>query len=232
MGVLDLIFPEVCVGCGSLGPRVCKRCLKTARPIEKDWCIHCGNEEDTTAPCVHCFGRADTLRILGFWFYEQPVSRAIWSLKYKNDKNIITELFQLASPKALLRLFCLQEQYTNPVFLPIPLHADKEKERGYNQALLIARALEIFTGIPVECSAMRRSKKTQPQARCKSRTERTQNMRGAFEVTRAEALRGRTVLLVDDVTTTGATAQEAAKELRKHRLSAPHLLCLAREKIE
>ncbi len=226
------MFPQVCVGCGSLGPRVCKGCLQRARPIERDWCLTCGNEGETTTPCAHCFGKADSLRVLGFWYYEHVVSRAVWSLKYKSDKRIVTDLIQLTTPQAVSKLFCIQKQYTNPVFVPIPLHSEKEMGRGYNQSLFIARALEIFTGIPVVESAIRRSKKTQPQAHCRSREERLLNTKGAFEVVGAELLRGRTTILVDDVITTGATAKEVASELRKHRLSAPHLVCLAREKIE
>ena len=232
MGLADLVFPAICASCGSLGPKICTNCLKKARPIEKDWCLSCGNEVETVAPCVRCFDTNDKPRVISLWYYETTISRAIWSLKYKSNASIVTDLFHLATPEAIGRVFCGLGQYTNPVFLPIPLHKEKERERGYNQALLIAKALEIFTGVTIEDSAICRVRKTQPQAHCKSRTQRAANIHGAFHMTNPERLRGRTAILVDDVITTGETAQEVVRVLKKHRLSAPQLICLAREKIE
>jgi len=99
---------------------------------------------------------------------------------------------------------------SNLIVVPIPLFPAKERERGFNQAALLAREL----GYPIDESAIRRTRETPPQARARSRRERILQIRGAFEAT-GKNLKGKDILLVDDVATTGATLLEAARILKR-----------------
>lgn len=96
---------------------------------------------------------------------------------------------------------------------PIPLHPARMRERGYNQSELLARRVSQLTGIPTD-NALRRVKNTRTQARIVDAKKRRQNLEGAFAVTNPETLRNKQILLIDDVTTTGATLDAAAKALK------------------
>lgn len=110
--------------------------------------------------------------------------------------------------------------------IPVPLHQQREKERGFNQALLLAEALSRCFGVPVERKALVRSRSTNPQEG--NRKAREENVGGAFQVVRPERVVGRRILLVDDVYTTGATVNECAKVLVKAGAEEVAVYTLAR----
>jgi ComF family protein len=115
-----------------------------------------------------------------------------------------------------------------PDFLvPVPLHRRRERERGYNQALLVARRLERAWGVPVAADVLVRLTATAPQTHLDAPARR-RNVRKAFSVRRPEAIAGRHVVLVDDVLTTGATAGECARVLTRAGASAVGVLTIAR----
>ena len=117
----------------------------------------------------------------------------------------------------LFRSLLLEKYFAeNPGFCksftvaPIPLHFNKMKERGFDQAFLIARQVAKVLQLPLEGGLLRRVNATSPQATM-TRTERSRNIKGAFAVNRPELVAKKDILLVDDVFTTGATVNEAAK---------------------
>ncbi len=168
--------------------------------------------------------------MLGCWYYESTIARAVWSLKYKGDKQIVFELSSRIQPKTLSKLLELKIRNKNTILVPVPLHKTRERERGYNQSQLFARFLGALTNISTVNNAVMRMKATKPQAKCKSKKERAHNIQGAFVVTKKEALQRKTIILVDDVVTTGSTVREVAREIKKG-LSTTELsiICLARE---
>jgi ComF family protein len=111
--------------------------------------------------------------------------------------------------------------------MPVPLHTRRLRERGFNQSLLLARQVSRKRSIPLNFTALWRSRQTQPQTQL-SGPERQKNVRGAFEVRNAEAVAGKRVLLIDDVFTTGATVQECAKALLDAGAERVDVLTLAR----
>lgn len=113
------------------------------------------------------------------------------------------------------------------LLLPVPLHRRRERERGYNQALLLSRRLERAWGVPVAAGVLVRRGITAPQADLDAPARR-RNVRGAFAVTNPEAIFGRHVVLVDDVLTTGATAGECARCLLRAGASTVGVLTVAR----
>ena len=113
------------------------------------------------------------------------------------------------------------------LLVPVPLHRRRERERGYNQALLLSRRLERAWGVPVAPDVLVRGAATAPQADLDAAARR-RNVRGAFTVTKPEAILGRHVVLVDDVLTTGATAGECARSLTRAGASVVGVLTIAR----
>lgn len=111
----------------------------------------------------------------------------------------------------------------SPVVMPVPLHPRKLRGRGFNQSLLLARHVATRMGFELDFLALRRIKYTLPQTGLKS-TERKKNVRRAFECNDQKVLNGRTVLLVDDVATTGSTLNECARVLK--RAGAEKIICL------
>ncbi len=110
---------------------------------------------------------------------------------------------------------------------PVPLHFNKMKERGFDQAFLIARQVARVLKLPLEGGLLRRVKATNPQA-AMTRIERARNIKGAFEINRPELVMGKNILLVDDVFTTGATANEATKILKENRVGKVYVFTLGR----
>jgi ComF family protein len=111
--------------------------------------------------------------------------------------------------------------------VPIPLHAERERRRGYNQSALLARELAPYLGIPVLAGALRRPRRTRPQVGL-SLGERQRNLRGAFAAEVRGPLAGARILLVDDVVTTGATAESAAGALLDAGAARVSVLAVAR----
>jgi ComF family protein len=111
--------------------------------------------------------------------------------------------------------------------LPVPLHPLRLREREFNQAALLATMVSRILAVPRLCGALRRDRETLPQTAL-SRTSRQNNLRGAFSVARPDVVKGKTLLLVDDVMTTGATVHECAKVLRKAGAGDVFVLTLAR----
>jgi len=111
--------------------------------------------------------------------------------------------------------------------VPIPLHKKRIKERGYNQSILLARAIGDYTGLPVEMDCLIRIRWTMPQVELNEK-EREKNVKGAFDVKDPERLLGKKVLIVDDVITTGATINEATKTLNASGIEGVFVFTLGR----
>lgn len=125
----------------------------------------------------------------------------------------------------------MAEAITNPndyhLVVPIPLHRTRLRERGFNQSLLLAKEIGTVWGIPIDYINLQRIRPTEPQINLKGK-ERIRNVKGAFAVKGEKAFKGKRVLLIDDVYTTGATVSECSKVLKKARAERVDVLTLAR----
>lgn len=202
--LVDLLFPARCAGCGVRGAWLCTACSlaipRPARPL----CPRCGMPLRRAA-CSACSSRPWALHALRVAVeFAPPVRTLVHRLKFRRAPF-------LAEPLSDLLLEAQREFGAGDLLLaPVPLHADRERQRGYNQAALLAGALGARTGLP--CTAViARVRATPPQVGL-SLQERWQNVAGAFAVT--AQVGGARVLLVDDVATTGATLNAAATALR------------------
>jgi ComF family protein len=155
--------------------------------------------------------------------YEGTARAAIHALKYHGQRRVAAPL------AALMAATWRASGARADVIVPVPLHASRARQRGFNQANLLARELARDLGIPLRRDALTRVRPTAPQARL-PRVERLRNVAGAFALRppATAALAGRAVLLVDDVISTGATIQAAASALRDAHPAAIYALALAR----
>lgn len=227
----NIFFPPLCIGCGSFGIYLCERCGRLMREITQDWCMDCGNRLNTGDLCFSCQNKNKSLPIVAFWYYEKTITKIIQTIKYKNNRGLVYDLCRFISPQILTKIIILQDKYPSSVLVPVPLHNERQKERGFNQSKLIADCLGALVNLEVCNNLVIRVKNTPPQAKCTTKTERIVNIKNAFKVN-IEALQNKTIILVDDVITTGSTTKEIAIQINKVNKNTPIIsLCLAREEM-
>ena len=205
--LLHLFFPDLCVGCGKQliesEQILCSACI-VLMPVTN---YHDHAENDTTTRLAGRipFRYATTY---AYFIHDGLLQNLLHGLKYKERKEIGIFL------GTLFGLSLQDSKWINTVdmILPVPLHPDKEADRGYNQSFLIAEGMGKVLNIPVNRTMLRRTRQTESQTK-KSRTERLRNMDGAFLAN--NNINNIHVLLVDDVLTTGATIESCVLALIK-----------------
>ncbi|HEX8994806.1 MAG TPA: ComF family protein [Ktedonobacterales bacterium] len=229
--LLDLLFPPRCVHCGVSSEPLCASCRLAIHEPPTPRCARCDRPAlaTTSSRCGACDallrGPAQPAleRIVVAVEYEGPTGSAIRALKFRGQRRLAQPLVSLLVGAAL------RAGLRADVIIPMPLHLARKRERGYNQAALLARPLARTLGAELREDLLARVRATQPQTRL-SRVDRRANVAGAFALTApaAVALAGKRVLLVDDVTTTGATLDAAAEALLAGRPAAICALAVAR----
>lgn len=226
--LLDLLFPPRCAHCGRQGQeggRLCLDCRAQIIRLAPPWCPQCGLPQASPGPCRACQVQPPRLTgIRSAAWYSGPLRPAIHALKYKNARD-------LAEPLASL-LETPWNSLPNPIdaVIPVPLHAARERERGYNQSLLLARGLTRWAHVPIESDMVVRARPTVPQVTLQAH-ERQRNVAQAFalahHVPRARVV-DRTFVLIDDVCTTGATLAACAATLQAAGAAAVWAVTVAR----
>lgn len=205
---LDLLFPPQCAGCGAPGHPFCPRCAQLVEPVPPEICACCGRPQPAaTALCPACRrGTSPLLLARAAALHTSPLREAIHAFKYENHP-------ELAGPLARYLIVAFHsapwDALPQPIdaVVPVPLHAQRRQERGYNQSELLADELCRAAGLALEPAWLERIQATRQQVGLTA-AERKQNVAGAFTASRRVA--GHTLLLVDDVYTTGATLQACA----------------------
>lgn len=195
--IVNIFFPEHCGGCGMTNTLLC---------------THCVEKIPSAPPTEHSFIRA-------VFDYRHPFVRdAVWRFKYKSARGFAGVFAMRLYEEIVGELGDGLDTSSSKTFLlvPIPLHKKRLRERGYNQSELLAREIakldqaRVFELAP---NLLIRTRATAPQARSEKRAARLENLRGAFVCADPARVRGRTVILIDDVTTTGATLLETKRAL-------------------
>lgn len=216
--ILDLLFPALCAGCRAEGSFLCQNCAARLQWIPP-CCIVCGAWSPhgiKTFPGRTCLSCRAKSNIYGFFspfsFSCEPIRTLIHAFKYRRTRAIVPTLAAIL--EQYMQKFGINLS-VHAIIIPIPLHTSRERVRGFNQSALLAHHLAKKIGIPVKEKILIRTKKTVPQIEL-SGEERKENMKNAFTVSPydATALRKKTILLLDDVKTTGATLEEAAQMLK------------------
>ncbi|SKA81353.1 comF family protein [Prosthecobacter debontii] len=232
-GFLDALYPRVCRHCDELLPAqaprrglaawICPSCQDELTPIEPPYCSVCGEPFAGPATsvfrCSNCQGRriAFDFACSGFKA-EGPLREMIHSFKYGKDLSLRAALVDVLQ-HALTDPRLADEDLLQWLLVPVPLHWTRQVKRGFNQSWELCRLLSKSTHIPT-AQILRRRVMTRTQTRLE-RHRRLANLRKAFSLRRSlpwfrlPDLRGRKIFLVDDVLTTGATAHECAKILKR-----------------
>jgi len=226
---LDLLFPPRCGSCGARGAWLCTACLAHLAPLVAPLCERCGRPLPAgvrdAALCRSC--RTDGLRALDWaraaYPFAGPLRETIHRFKYGKERARAAQLGLLLHP--LLAGLPATVAERSPRVAPVPLAAARRRERGYNQAEELACVLAGASDLPLD-RQLARVRATRPQVGL-ARPARHQNVRDAFRWQGAP-LRGEPFLLIDDVLTAGATADECAATLKAAGAGWVGLLTVAR----
>lgn len=209
--ILDLIFPKTCIGCDIKHTSLCLTCISKFPPSKNI------GEENISAL---------------FDYKNDTVKKALWSLKYRHNKSLAKSMARIIYDNLLEEINDLntfwQMKRELPLVIPIPLSKNKLKERGYNQAELLAKELSIMDknkSFLVKTNIFFKTKDTPAQVSIKNRVLRLKNLKGCFEVRDKNFIKNRNIILLDDITTTGATFREASSVLED--AGANKVICIA-----
>ena len=220
--LLDFAFPSSCVGCDTplaRGAMLCDICMR-AVPLRT--ALHCGrcearvpaimppNGKSAGIPRKICHRDHPYLLAAATRYAHPHVRKLVHALKFRSA------LCAAAHLGAIMARFwsMLELRIRDPLLVPIPLGARRERERGFNQADAIAQEVGRHLRCSIASHALTRIRETAPQSLLSGAAERHGNVAGAFAVNAPPTVRGRIVLLIDDVATSGATLSEAARALR------------------
>ena len=231
-GVTHLIYPNTCWICGNIMPttqvHVCTNCLPKLTIDPYATCPRCSS---TVGPnlvlvdgCPQC--RAESFAFDGAFRmspYEGLLRDVILRMKQWTGEDLAEVIGTLWAKQMAARL----QPLTPDVTIPVPLHWTRRWRRGFNSCDIFARCLAQELGITCWPRVLVRIRATAPQTEQQSAGARRENVKHAFEAKANAALNGKTVLLIDDVLTTGSTASEAARVLRAHKPKAIYVVVLA-----
>jgi len=215
---VDLLFPIECLDCGREGEWLCAECFLKIKIEDRQSCQGCGRFGLTGVICAHCKPNWALDGVLSALEYDRVISaKLVKALKYNFVKDV-----SLVLAKLFLKFYnSLKLQGLAPdfgerkiFFIPVPLHPKRLRWRGFNQSELIARLIAANLGGEFLSDVLIRIKNILPQTQFKG-SERIKNIEGCFKfVGETEQVKGKIVILVDDVMTTGATINECAKALK------------------
>ena len=223
--VLDFALPPRCAGCGDIIDEIdgfCAACWLTLDFLGDNGCERCGLPLEATAAelCGRCLAAPPPLDRMRAAVAYGALSRGI-ALKLKYGRKI-------ALARTMARFMApLRGPGEEPILVPVPLHRRRLWWRGFNQAGLVAKHLGRQWGVPVEHHLLRRVRPT-PPLKGMNAAQRHSAVVGAFATVAGRRIDGRTVILIDDVLTTGSTAAACAKALRKAGAERIELISWAR----
>src|SRR3954447_753109 len=217
---LDLVFPPRCAACGERGYLICPACAAAIVYIRVPACPTCGRGGAGPGICPVCRAYPPALDgMVAATTFAGPVRECIHALKYEGQRPYAATLAGIAAP-AFAALAVAD------ALVPVPLHPRRERRRGFNQSLLIARKLAGDT-MPIMPGWLTRMRDT-PQQVGQDRASRHANVADAFACPDPAAICGRRILLVDDVATTGATLDACARTLQSAGATSIHAFVVAR----
>ncbi len=241
--LIDIIYPPRCHICGRFvspdedrvsSHHLCDDCLADLTPITHPICTVCGLPFSTRKGedhlCENCLRKRpwyDSVRAP--YLYSGPLVEAIQRFKYGSETQLTSSLGTLLSSFAI-------ELVPNPLTadsltVPVPLHIRRLRERGFNQSLLLAKVVATDLGTQLDYLSLVRIRHTRAQTGLR-KEERRKNVKDAFSIIYPEIIKGKKILLVDDVFTTGYTLNECARTLKKSGAMVVICLTLARTLVD
>lgn len=218
---LDLLYPAYCGGCERRGSHWCSDCQSSVNIIRSPVCDICGCSISVAGVCSHCIVAPPKVSALRSWaIFENSVRNAIHRLKYKRDVGL-----GIVMSRPMIDCLILT-QWMIDLVSPVPLGLARLKERGYNQAALLAKPIALALGLTYQPNALHRIRETRTQVGL-ALEQRRANVDGAFSSPSA-IVAGKNILLIDDVTTSGATLEACAEALFESGADQVYALTLAR----
>lgn len=231
--VKDYLFPIFCLECQNEGQWWCEKCLKKYLVIGVYYCPVCHVSNNNGQPCNHCKAASPLNGVAAFLDYNEQavIGQLIKQFKYNFAFDIMTtweKMVDLFFPEIISHMNIEVDAIT---VIPIPLHISRERERGFNQANLVAqlvyKKLNTLKQTDFNNKSFQRQKKTNQQAKL-NRLDRFNNLKGAFVWSGQKSV-PKNILLIDDVYTSGATMQECARILKKLGAQKVYGFTLARD---
>lgn len=218
---MDIFFPPDCGGCGKKGVRWCKDCRDSLIEIVEPFCDICGLPQSQNGVCEKCKANPPVYRQLRSWLaFDGAVRKALHRVKYRRDfgmgEMLATEMLPYVNRLG----------WKVDLVVPVPLGARRFRERGYNQVTSFARPLALAQRWTLSPNALKRVRETQTQVDL-SASERVKNVEDAF-VADWKRVDGKSVLVLDDVSTTGATLNSCASALIRGGAKVVYALTIAR----
>jgi ComF family protein len=222
--ITDLVFPVSCLVCGADQTYLCDACLAKLPRLEKQKCLVCQKPAPFGKTHPDCVTKNSVDgAIAGLYYKDRRVNEIIRVFKYKFVSELGHQL-SFAIVEAMERQG-LSGYFQDFVVVPVPLHRRRQNWRGFNQSHLLAKALAEKLAIDLMDDVIVRSKNTKPQANLKAADARKSNIEGAFVLNGTVA--GKKILLVDDLVTSGSTANEMAKILKRGKASEVWIISAA-----
>ena len=221
---LDLLYPPKCAGCSREGQFICESCLNAQPRLLAPYCLACAQPLPRGSICADCRGTPLAIdAIRAPFLMEGAIRHAIHQLKYGNLRAIAPLLGRIMAE------FMSSEGVSGDALVPVPLHSKRERQRGYNQANLLARETGKLLHISVASGLLSRVSNAPPQARSQSAADRKANVKDSFYCPNPSGTDGKVLVLVDDVCTTGATLDACAIALKSAGAVRVYGVTLARE---
>lgn len=231
--LVDLVYPPQCLLCQNaltqrlINQPLCKTCLSTIVLNRPPFCLGCSRPLTDLLLGPRCQNCARHELAFDFaWsasLYEEPVKSLLHLFKYSGRTG-------LRFPFAQIMIDFIKDHNLDiaqfDCVVPIPLFASRFRERGYNQAFLLAKEISQHFQLPLEPQGLCRSRPTLPQSLL-DKKKRWTNVEGAFRINQLQTIKGQSVLLIDDLLTTGATASSAALCLKAHKAKRVGVLTLS-----
>lgn len=208
--VFDIIFPKFCFGCEKEGLWVCENCQQKIIQVKTQVCPECGKVSSLGRYCLthkHPWGLAGIF-VAGY-YQEGPLKEIIHNFKYNH-------ILELGSILSTLMAEALKENLPaekNLLLCAVPLHFLRRAQRGYNQAEILGIKIARELKLPANFKLLKKIRFTKPQVQV-AQNKRRENLTKSFAINQKISLKGKTIIIIDDVATTGTTLNECAKVLR------------------
>ena len=228
--LLDFIFPKRCVGCKKFGEYLCSSCFAKISFAQKYFCGVCGHASYNGLTHPKCEGKYSIDGIFPILNYHGLLKKILYQYKYNPHLSDLTRVLGDFLYEGFIQNETLMKdmQKGECAFISVPLHEKRQKTRGYNQSELLAEYVSKKLGSKYLKDILVRKKNTTPQFKL-PKSERHENIKGAFAILKREHIRGCTVFLVDDITTTGATLLECANVLKRNGVQKVYGVALGHE---